>query len=194
MPVTSPTAAVRREQIVSAAIDVIATEGLARASFARIAEQAGISSTRLISYHFAGRADLIASVALSVVEAIGAHVGALVGAESSARARLHAYLRGVVGFIASNRAPMKALQEVFLGGGFEGAARSDEQAIDPLEAILRQGQQDGEFRDFDARVVATTVQRSVDGLVFLLESRPDLDLAAYVEELVTLFDLGTRAR
>jgi len=41
-------------------------------------------------------------------------------------------------------------------------------------------------------VVATAVQRAVEGLPFLLESVPDLDCAAYGRELVTLFDLGTR--
>jgi hypothetical protein len=38
-------------------IAVVAEEGFARATFARIRERAGLSSTRLISYHFAGKAD-----------------------------------------------------------------------------------------------------------------------------------------
>ncbi|MEP7024912.1 MAG: TetR family transcriptional regulator, partial [Actinomycetota bacterium] len=49
----SVTAMARRSQIVTATIDVIAEVGFGQASFARIAERAGLSSTRLISYHFA---------------------------------------------------------------------------------------------------------------------------------------------
>jgi hypothetical protein len=40
--------------------------------------------------------------------------------------------------------------------------------------------------------MATTIQRAVDALPFLLQTRSDLDLDAYGEELVTLFDLATR--
>jgi AcrR family transcriptional regulator len=193
VPVTSPIATARREQIVAAAIEVIASAGFGQASFARIAEHAGLSSTRLISYHFAGKADLMATVAATVVESIGAHVGQLVAAETTARGQLRAYLRGVVGFVAENRAQMVALQAVFLAGAMDYDAATEQEVVTPLEGILRRGQDAGEFRDFDPMVMATTVQRSVDGLPFLLEVQPDLDLAAYADELVTLFDLGTRA-
>ena len=39
--------------------------------------------------------------------------------------------------------------------------------------------------------MAMAVQRSVDGLPFLLQANPGIDLAAYASELVTLFELGT---
>jgi hypothetical protein len=47
-----------------------------------------------------------------------------------------------------------------------------------LEGILRAGQEQGEFRDFDVTVMATLIQRAVDGLPFLLAVRPDQDIAA----------------
>jgi AcrR family transcriptional regulator len=55
----------RRRQIVQAAIDVIAERGYAGASLEQIALKAGISRG-LISYHFAGRDDLIAAVVASI--------------------------------------------------------------------------------------------------------------------------------
>jgi AcrR family transcriptional regulator len=57
----------RRAQIVQAAIDTIAELGYGRASLARIAERLGISKG-VISYHFAGKDDLIKEVVLEVVE------------------------------------------------------------------------------------------------------------------------------
>jgi len=42
-------------------------------------------------------------------------------------------------------------------------------------------------------VMATLIQRAVDGLPFLLAARPDLDVAAYAAEVVTTFGLATRA-
>src|SRR5687768_12945642 len=66
----STAAAARRAQILEATIAVIAEEGFAKASFARIRERAGLSSTRLISYHFAGKAELVAALVEHVVAGI----------------------------------------------------------------------------------------------------------------------------
>ncbi len=188
----SVTANARRAQIVAATIKVIAELGFGQASFARIAERAGLSSTRLISYHFAGKDELITTVAEDVIASIGAYMAQRVGAEPSPTAMLRAYIEGMVEFTAAHRAEMKALLEIFLAGGVHYDAGTEQTVVGHVEAILRQGQADGEFRDFDSRVVAAAVQRAVEGLPFLLESVPALDCAAYGRELVTLFELGTR--
>ncbi len=198
MPVTfeaestrSVTTQARRAQIVTATVDVIAELGYGQASFARIAGRAGLSSTRLISYHFAGKDELITTVAEDVIASIGDHMAQRLAAETSASGMLRAYIEGMVEYTATHRARMKALLEIFLGGGLHYDAGTERSVVGHVEAILRQGQADGEFREFDARVVATAVQRAVEGLPFLLESLPDLDCAAYGRELVTLFELGT---
>jgi hypothetical protein len=123
MPVTpadeirdrSLTATARRAQIIAATIETIAELGYGQASFGRIAERAGLSSTRLISYHFADKQELLLA-----------------------------------------------------------------------------GQRSGEFRAFDTAVVATSIQRTIEGVPMLCESRPDLDFAACARELVTVFELATR--
>jgi AcrR family transcriptional regulator len=166
--------------------------GYARTSFARIAEHAGLSSTRLISYHFAGKRDLNEAIVADVLAAIGTAVSEQVSAEQSAAGMLRAYIEGVVEFVSTNRARMKALLELLLNGGMAYGPSEDAAVVSHVEQILRLGQQRGEFRDFDARIIAATVQRSVDGLPFLLDSMPDLDVTAYANELVTLFELGTR--
>jgi AcrR family transcriptional regulator len=188
----SVTALARRSQIVAATIEVIAEVGYGQASFVRIAERAGLSSTRLISYHFASKDELIAAVAEQVMTSIGRHVTKRVAEATDSAGRLRAYIEGTAEFTAAHRAPMKALMGIFLGGGLNFDAEDDQEVVGHVESILRQGQTDGEFRSFDARMVATFVQRAVDGLPFLLESVPDLDCAAYAREMVDLFDLGIR--
>ena len=69
----------RRAQIVDAAIETIAELGYARASFAQIARRAALSSTGLISYHFAGKDELIAEVIASIYSTIGAFMALLPG-------------------------------------------------------------------------------------------------------------------
>lgn len=186
-------ATARRAQIVAAATEVIAEAGYRQASFARIAKHAGLSSTRLISYHFADKGELIREVAGTVFESIGRFMHERMAGHESARELLEAYIRGVVGFTATHRAQMAALTQIFLNGGLDFDADDGAAASSHVEEILRHGQRTGEFRDFDPRVVGTSVQRSVEGLPFLLAADPDVDTGAYADELVTLFDLATRA-
>jgi AcrR family transcriptional regulator len=78
----------RREQIISAAVAVIADVGYARASFARIAERVALSSTRFISYHFAGKGELMAAVVSDVVASIADVVGSRIAGQSTAAGML----------------------------------------------------------------------------------------------------------
>ncbi len=68
------------------------------------------------------------------------------------------------------------------------------QAPEPsIEDILRQGQRDREFRDFDVEVVAGVVRSAVThAMVMRHRDAPGADLRAYAKELVRLFDLGIR--
>ncbi|GAB3067934.1 TetR family transcriptional regulator [Intrasporangium mesophilum] len=181
----------RREQIVDAAVATIAERGLAGASFARIAERAGLSSVGLISYHFDGRADLLAQIVEDYVRDISAWTGQRMSAARSPAQALETYVRANVAFIADHPERMRALTAIFLGGGFQYDAKDEAAAVSPLEQILRDGQEAGEFRDFDVVVMAALVQRAVDGLPFLLQSGPDLDPAGYADEVVMVFRLAT---
>lgn len=69
----------RRAQIVEGAITVIAEHGYRNASLARIAQHVGISRG-LISYHFSGKAELIAQVLVTVYTDAATVMGARVAA------------------------------------------------------------------------------------------------------------------
>ena len=186
------TEAGRRAQIVAAAIETIAEVGYANASFARIASRAGLSSTGLISYHFAGKSELMAQVANETFAAIGEHMAARMSGARSPGQALESYIRGITEFIAAHRRQMKAVLEIFLSGGISYTADTELVALAPVEGILRDGQSAGEFRQFDPRIMAAVIQRAIDGLPFLLETHPDIDLGRYADELVTTFTLATR--
>lgn len=195
MPVTerSVASAARRAQILDATIAVVADEGFARASFGRIAERAGLSSTRLISYHFAGKDELVGALVEHVVGEIGWYVGQRVAREASPSGRLRAYITSTVEFADEHRDQMAALLRVVLSGAWDPSGPSaGASASGHVEEMLRAGQEAGEMRPFDVSVVAATVQRAVEGVPFRLQSEPDLDCAAYAAELVELFDRATR--
>lgn len=179
----------------AATLQVIARDGYGQASFGRIAAHAGLSSTRLISYHFAAKDELMAACVDDVIGDLSRYMGRRVGVETTSAGALRAYLEGVVEFTDAHREGMQALLQIFLSGVWVADVAtvvSGPPAGGELEAILRRGQADGEFRDFDPVVMAATVQRSVEGLPFLLQTHPETDCVAWAHELVTLFDLATR--
>jgi len=182
----------RRAQIVDAAIATICELGYRYASFAQIAQRAGLSSTGLISYHFGTRDELIEQVVREIVTTIGSYMVQRLAGVTSATAALRTYIEGNVEFIGAHREQMKALLEIFLNGGFDYGPESDQAVTAPIEQILRDGQRGGEFRDFDPKVMATLVQRAVDGLPFLLAADPGLDVQGYGREVAMVFDLATR--
>ncbi|MEO6081907.1 MAG: TetR family transcriptional regulator [Umezawaea sp.] len=188
------TEAARRAQIVAAAIETIAELGYRRASFAQIAKRAGLTSTGLISYHFAGKGDLLKQVVEQIYGEIGEFLTERVASQATASAALRAYIEGNVEFAGKHRPQMKTLLDIFVNGALDYDTEAEQTAVSPVERILRWGQETEEFRAFDVRVIATSIQRSVEGPTFLLASDPDLDLQSYSRELVTLFELATHRR
>ena len=194
----SVTTSARRAQIVAATIETIADLGYHQATFARIAEHAGLSSTRLISYHFDGKDDLIGQVIATIYTEIGTFMAERVSAQTSPGAALDTYIRSLIAFIRDHRREMRTATEIFLNYRPEKGITAQQAATDPaslqhIERLLSWGQESGEFRRFNTRVVAMTIQRAMDGLPFLLEGDPGADLDVYTEELVELFRLATRA-
>lgn len=187
------TVSARRAQIIVAAIDTIAELGYGNASFARIAKRAGISSTRLISYHFDDKAELVRAVVGAVLAEAGDYMRKRLHAAGTRTEQLAAYIESNLEFIAEHRTAIRAVIEI------EANARADdgtplirsESAEDPLDllaTLFRDGQQAAEFRAFDPRVMAVTLRAAIDAAA----ATPDLDPHAYAAELVTIFVLATR--
>jgi TetR/AcrR family transcriptional regulator, fatty acid metabolism regulator protein len=187
----------RRAQIIECAINAIAELGYAKASLAEIAKRAGVSKG-VISYHFAGKSELIQQVVNSLLEKGEAMMVPRVIAERDAIAMLRAYIETNIEFLGSHHTHVQAVMNISV------SARDDEgmpiidlfrplkQLASELEKLLLYGQQRGEFREFSTKAMAITIRSAIDAIAALLTLDPKLDLESYAKELVTLFDLATR--
>lgn len=184
----------RRAQIIAAAIETIGELGYARASFAQIAKRAGLSSTGLISYHFASKKELDGEIVQVIFGRLTRHMGEAMVGVPDPRAALVAYIEGLIGFMKTDPFALRAMVGIVMHGGFDYDAEAEREAVSGIGEILRWGQAEGVFRAFDVRVMATTIQRSLDGIPLAQSTDPDLDLDAYARELVELFTLATRRR
>jgi TetR/AcrR family transcriptional regulator, fatty acid metabolism regulator protein len=187
----------RRAQIVAAAIDTIAAAGYAQASFARIAERAGISRG-LISYHFAGKDDLIKQVVHDVVEQGVAYMRPRIIAESTGPAMLRAYIASNLAFMREHRKDMIAILEITRSADGRRIFQDDPHVIDAvraLEHLLSGLQTAGQLRPgFDPYLIAIAIRAAIDAVPSRLALDPEFDIDNYAGEIATIFDLATRAR
>lgn len=185
--------AARRGQIVESAIEVIAEVGYAKASMARIAERAGVSRG-LISYHFAGKDELMAQVLVTVFGDVAAFMGPRVEAESTAAGQLRAYLQSNLDYMNAHRSRIVALVEIVSSGVLNELGvdpiQAEDGALAPLVDLFRRGQADGEFRMFDPHVMARAVRGVIDSMSPHVAADFDLNLCA--REVTTMFELATR--
>ncbi|MGA5563056.1 TetR/AcrR family transcriptional regulator [Streptomyces platensis] len=188
----------RRAQIVAAAIEVIAEAGYHRASFAKIAERAGLSSTGMISYHFDGRDDLMREVVTDVMRLAENCLRPRIEAHESYAARLRASIEGNLDLFAEYPNHLAAIVEILanLRGGDPGMIAF----LDATEANLavqveqlRKAQRAGEFREFDPWVMMRAIRAAIDDVVRRATHDPGLDVRAAGRELADLFDRATRS-
>ena len=185
----------RRRQILDAAVEVLADQGYAAASLAAIAGRAGVSKG-VISYHFAGKEELLREVVASVLEKAGSFMTPRVAAAAEnggAAGALRAYVRANLLFLAEHRRQVRALAEVLgaLPPGPDGAPAYEgagAQAVAALAQLLAAGQASGEFAAFSVPVAARSLRAAIDAVTELLRTDPDVDLDAYATDLLLLVE------
>jgi AcrR family transcriptional regulator len=153
----------RRAQIVRSAIEVIAEAGYLKASFSRIAKHAGLSSTGMISYHFAGKDDLVAACVTEIEEVTGAFMQPRIDAATGHVAQLRAYVEANVELVGEHPAEVRALIDLVKNAGSQSAAVNGRLAL--FEEHFRTGQAAGVFGSFDARTAALSFTAGLDAVV-----------------------------
>ncbi|WP_433520668.1 TetR/AcrR family transcriptional regulator [Nocardia pseudovaccinii] len=187
----------RRRQIIASAVEVISEVGYGRASLARIAKHAGISKG-VISYHFAGKDELMEQLVIQLYVSGGEHIAPAVMAADGARNQLLAYIGANLGFIDANKKYVAALTDVVLnlrdadGKPRFASAEGEQEIIQPLIDIMREGQRTGDFGEFDPAVMAKSIRDAIDGAAGRAIREKDFDMTTYSAHVCRLFDLATR--
>jgi AcrR family transcriptional regulator len=185
----------RRAQIVAAAIDTVAEDGYANASLARIAVRLGISKG-VISYHFAGKDDLIAEIISQVLQQARAYMQPRVEAQTTGPEMLRAYIESNLEFIRDHQNQLRAVVEI-VRATFAGAKSpfkgNRDGAVHILAEMLARFQAAGDLRpDFDPDAMAIAIRAVIDVAPSRLAD-PQFDIDKYSHEAVAVFHLATRA-
>lgn len=185
----------RRAQIVTAAIETLAEIGYVKASLAQIAKRAGIS-TSLIPYHFKDKEDLMEQTVNEISSAWTGYVGEQVAGGSTAREKLHICIESNLAYMGTRPKHFTALLEiVFNVRGADDAllyvVAEQDPSLLPLEQVLTEGQQSGEFRQFNVHNMAVAIRGAIDQFLSQMQ-RTNSELEEYSRELVEIFDRATQ--
>jgi TetR/AcrR family fatty acid metabolism transcriptional regulator len=186
----------RREQLVDCAIDAVVALGFHGTSVAQVAQRAGVSKG-VVTYHFAAKDDLIFAVVARIFESITAALESALDATSPATF-VADYINAWVEYYRVQTRYMLAISEIWSNFRDENGSRHfGPQAVagelGVVQHVMEYGQEQGILGRFDARVMAVSIKAALDALLDQLAADPELDLAAYGAELVTMFERAARA-
>ena len=183
----------RRAQIVEAAIETLAEVGYANASLARIAARLGISKG-VISYHFAGKDDLIAEIVSQVLQRAWAYIQPRIEAQTTGPEMLRAYIESHFEFMRDNPKQLSAVVEIVratIAGAKSPFTGDRDGAVHMLAELLTRFQAAGDLRpDFDPNAMAIAIRAVIDAAPGRLAD-PAFDIDRYAREAVTVFHRGT---
>ena len=183
----------RRAQIVEAAIETLAEVGYANASLARIAARLGISKG-VISYHFAGKDDLIAEIVSQVLQRAWAYIQPRIEARTTGPEMLRAYIESHFEFMRDNPKQLSAVVEIVratIAGAKSPFTGDRDGAVHMLAELLTRFQAAGDLRaDFDPNAMAIAIRAVIDAAPGRLAD-PAFDIDQYAREAVTSFDRAT---
>lgn len=185
------TEAARREQIIGGAIVVLSEKGYGATSLAAIAEQLGVSKG-VISYHFAGKAEVLTEVVRNVLDKAEEWMSPQIADAGSFTEALHRYITSNLTFLDSHRVEVFALTEVLANarvvpGVAETFGRSQQEAIAALESLFAGGRKAGEFGDVSARVAAISLRAAIDAVTGLIRDDATFDLTGFGAQLARLY-------
>ncbi|PEJ26932.1 TetR/AcrR family transcriptional regulator [Bacillus pseudomycoides] len=177
----------RREQIITAAIEVLKEIGYVSTSLSKIAKKANIS-TGLISYHFSGKEDLMNNTLIYLVEQEWLCIHERVVKKQTFTEKLTTFIEASLAYQITNRTNNIALVEIIFNARTPDhipyyLLEDDEDLKNSLlQNILLQGQESKEFKDFHPQVIATVIQGAISES--LLSPQKQLSLENFSAELI----------
>ena len=176
-----------------AAIETVAEVGYANASLSRIAVRLGITKG-VISYHFAGKDDLIAEIVSQVLQRGRAYIQPRVEAQATGPEMLRAYIESNLEFMRDNPNQLIAVVEIVratIAGARSPFSGNRDGAVHILAGLLTRFQAAGDFRtDFDPVAMAVAIRAVIDAAPGRLPD-PAFDIDQYAREAVMIFHRAT---
>ncbi|MGA8183556.1 MAG: TetR/AcrR family transcriptional regulator [Terriglobia bacterium] len=190
---------IRREQIVEAALALIAAQGVRRLSMAALARRVGLVPSALYR-HFGSKQEILQAAVQMIGQKAGENLKAVRGLTPNSLERLQYLLTGILKMIRE----LQAMPRIVFSEGMTTDHPEDKRQVyemlqgvlKQVENIIREGQERGEIRaDLDAKSLAFTFWGMIPPAVILWHmSDGEFDVTRYSEKSWDLFRESIRAK
>ena len=184
----------RRKQLIEIAIETIAKSGLKQASFANIAENAGVSKG-VIVYYFNNREDLIDQIMSSIQSDVRATITKRLNMQVGSVEKLLAYVSAFFSFAEENRSKYTAFTELWTTISAKKESNpygslAYEECRSYIGKMLADGQKNGEIIIPDIITASTVIQGIIDGVIIQWTMSPmQVDLKMCEKNVIELIRL-----
>jgi AcrR family transcriptional regulator len=181
----------RREQLIDAAVAVVASHGYQAATADVIARRAGVSKG-LLWHYFADRDDLLEQAALHTLVALRTAVGAAVDLSAPVPQLIRAAVHRAADLRRTHAVEMRAIRQIVANlRDSQGQPRLGIEDYDETyaqqEALFRRGQHEGDIREtLDPRLLAVIYQGAVDTMLVYLDAHPDVDAEHHADTVADI--------
>ncbi len=190
---------IRREQIVEAALALIAAQGVRRLSMAALARRVGLVPSALYR-HFGSKQEILQAAVQMIGQKAGENLKAVRGLTPNSLERLQYLLTGILKMIRE----LQAMPRIVFSEGMTTDHPEDKRQVyemlqgvlKQVENIIREGQERGEIRaDLDAKSLAFTFWGMIPPAVILWHmSDGEFDVTRYAGKSWDLFRESIRAK
>ncbi|MBS3809836.1 MAG: TetR/AcrR family transcriptional regulator [Desulfobacterales bacterium] len=183
----------RRQHIIESASRVIAELGYVNTSLADIAKEAEISKG-VISYYFKGKDDLIEMLMARMMDDMHEFIKVRVNKRSTVLEKLRTYVTASLDFVYENSVKFKVISDLSVNAFWKShdhffGQRTYQRCRNFIEKILSEGQENGEFGQFNVLATAAVIQGAIDGLALQWIVEPDnVDLDECKQKLMEILD------
>ena len=185
---TAPRTAIsqaRRRTLIDATIEVVADQGLAGASVAKIADEAGMSKPAVL-YHVTSRDVLVEEAVSEVLEEYGARVAQSIEAPGDPRARLFAYVEDTLRYLWARPTHLRVVVEVAYHEPSRRGGRAGR--VSDVTGLIESGNAAGVLAASDAPMTAAAIIGALDALLVHGLSGNDEHRENLIGEAVGLVD------
>ena len=189
---------VRKEQIVEAALGLIAAHGVRRLSMAALARRVGLVPSALYR-HFGSKREILQAAVQMIGQKAGENLRAVRSLTPNSLERLQYLLTGIIRMIRE----LQAMPRIMFSEGMATDHPEDKQQVyemlkgvlKQVEDIIREGQERSEIRaDLDAKSLAVMFWGMIPPAVILWHmSDGQFDVTRHAEKSWDLFRDGIRA-
>lgn len=182
----------RREEIIACAITSISRDGYAAVTLADIARHTGLTKGALI-YYYKSKEALIEAVIRHIYAAGAAFMIPYIKAEKTVAGQVRAYIVSNIHFMHENRQHIIAFISIITNISsaqherLEFVTQSNKNTLFMLANLLKNGQQQHEFNDFDAMDMALAIRGVIDGAALQITLDPHVDMMNYAKNTADMF-------